>query len=487
MGIFLNTAAYGYYPVVGGGGPVSSCTATQQEAGYTYYRVKSGVDASIPEWTVRFANSVTGSNSAVGYALYCANAQYASASFTSASVIQQASPLSDRITSGSNVASYGLAGWIVGFSSQSCFTDEWTITTCNSSISSTCSTIYGGNFSTSFIGFILRDRTRFTGITGGQNWNNWGNQPPIGKCSSYNSNGANAHSYVSCSLGTSFTSSLSEYVCASQYSQTAGTPIIKNYYTGSCIDPNAQLFVDATGITGSNVTAINNLVIGLKTNNLWDKMNVIYPFIGGTANTNKYNLINPQDTNAAFRIQFNGTVTHNFSGSAGNGSGGYGRTYYAPSGNVTLNSEHISCYINTNNTTAQSDTVELGVNQSSNTQASIFGVKTGNNFTCRLNSQVVQYSNTDAKGFYTITKNGSTTLNAYKGSTLQNSGTSAGTLPTINMLLWTAAVNTDTPYAQGYSNQSFAFVSFGDGLSATDVSNLNTVVQAYQTELGRQV
>jgi hypothetical protein len=256
----------------------------------------------------------------------------------------------------------------------------------------------------------------------------------------------------------------------------------------SGFDPDAQAFITATGITGSNATAINTLVVDLKGYGLWTKMNVIYPFIGGTATTNKYNLINPADTNAAFRIQFNGTVTHNFSGSAGNGSGGYGRTYYAPSGNVTLNSEHISCYINTNNANAQSDTVELGVNQSSNTQASIFGVKTGGNFGARLNQQAITYANTDAKGFYTITKNGTTIAKAYKGSTLQTTvNPSTGTLPTINILLWTAAVNTDSPYTNGYSNQSFAFTSFGDGLSDTDVSNLYTVVQAYQTTLGRQV
>lgn len=235
MGIFLNTAAYGYYPRVTGG-PVSSCTATQQEAGYTYYKVRSGVDQfNIPDWTIRALNTITGSgNFTVGYALYCANAQYASASFTSGGVIQQASPLSDRITSGSNPASYGLAGWILGFSSESCFTDEFTTVSCNGSVSSTCSTVYGGNFQASFINFILRDRTRFTGVSSTFNWNNWGNQPRINTCASYNSNGSNSHQYVDCTLNQSITSSVSETVCARQYQQNAGTPVITNYYTSSC-------------------------------------------------------------------------------------------------------------------------------------------------------------------------------------------------------------------------------------------------------------
>lgn len=256
----------------------------------------------------------------------------------------------------------------------------------------------------------------------------------------------------------------------------------------SGIDPDAQAFITATGISGSNATAINTLVVDLKSYNLWTKMNVIYPFIGGTATTNKYNLINPADTNAAFRIQFNGAMSHNASGSAGNGSGAYGRTYYAPSANVTLDSEHISVYINTNTTAVSSDTVELGVNQSSNTQASIMSVKTGGNFGARMNSQAIIYANTDSRGFFTVTKNGATIAKAYKNSTLQTTvNPSTGTLPTINILLWTGAVNTDAPYAAGYSNQRFAFVSFGDGLSDADVTNLYTVVQAYNTTLGRQV
>ncbi len=254
----------------------------------------------------------------------------------------------------------------------------------------------------------------------------------------------------------------------------------------SGIDPDAQAFITAAGISGSNATAINTLVVDLKNYNLWSKMNVIYPFIGGTATSNKFNLVNPQDTNAANRIQFVGTVTHNVSGSSGNG-GGYGRTYYIPSGSVTLNSEHISVYSNTNATNSGSDPVDLGVYQSSGTQSSILSLKTGNVFSCRLNSQAISYSNTNSTGFYSISKNGSTDLRLFKNGTLQTNGTSAGTLPTINILLWTAAVNTDTPYTQGYSNQTFAFVSFGDGLSDTDQSNLYTVVQAYQTSLGRQV
>jgi hypothetical protein len=257
--------------------------------------------------------------------------------------------------------------------------------------------------------------------------------------------------------------------------------------TGGGIDPDAQAFITATGISGSNATAINTLVVDLKSYSLWDKMNVIYPFVGGTATTNKYNLKDPQDTDAAFRIQFNGTITHNASGSTGNGTDGWGRTYYIPSNNVTLNSEHISVYCNSNVANTSSDPVDVGAFISS-TQASTISLKTGNNYASRMNSNAIQYSNSDSRGFFVSTKNGNTTLSLYENGTLQTSGTSAGTLPTNNIALWNTTISTNTGmYDNGWTKNTFAFVSFGDGLSGTNVSNLYTAVQAYQTTLGRQV
>ena len=58
-------------------------------------------------------------------------------------------------------------------------------------------------------------------------------------------------------------------------------------------DPDAQAFINATGISGSNATAINTLVVDLKSAGVYSKLQAAYPFIGGTAAAHKYNLINP--------------------------------------------------------------------------------------------------------------------------------------------------------------------------------------------------
>ena len=74
---------------------------------------------------------------------------------------------------------------------------------------------------------------------------------------------------------------------------------------------SATVFLLATGITDSTqVSAINYLVNELKAKGIWDKLDVIYPFIGGTAFTHKFNLKNPVDSNLANRINFT-TTNHN--------------------------------------------------------------------------------------------------------------------------------------------------------------------------------
>ena len=61
-------------------------------------------------------------------------------------------------------------------------------------------------------------------------------------------------------------------------------------------DADVIAFIKATGITdGTEFSAINYLVLDLKNKGLWTKINTLYPFVGGTATTHKYNLKDPRD------------------------------------------------------------------------------------------------------------------------------------------------------------------------------------------------
>jgi hypothetical protein len=99
-------------------------------------------------------------------------------------------------------------------------------------------------------------------------------------------------------------------------------------------DPNAQAFLNAAVITDvTQANAVNSLVIGLKADGLWNNMRALYPIVGGTASTHKWNLKDPRDLDVAYRLQFNGGFTHNANGFNGNGVDGFANTYI---NNITI-------------------------------------------------------------------------------------------------------------------------------------------------------
>jgi hypothetical protein len=98
------------------------------------------------------------------------------------------------------------------------------------------------------------------------------------------------------------------------------------------IDPDAQAFLTAAAITDPTITsAIDTLVVQLKADGIWTKMKALYPFVGGTASTHKYNLKDPQDLDASFRLVFNGGWTHSANGALPNGTNGFADTKLIPS------------------------------------------------------------------------------------------------------------------------------------------------------------
>ena len=102
----------------------------------------------------------------------------------------------------------------------------------------------------------------------------------------------------------------------------------KSWESLSLIDPDAEAFLLAAEITDdTEISAINQLVIDLKNNNLWTKMRAVYPFVGGTSTTHKFNLKDPRDLDVAYRLTFSGGIVHSSTGVLPNGTNGWADTY----------------------------------------------------------------------------------------------------------------------------------------------------------------
>jgi hypothetical protein len=101
------------------------------------------------------------------------------------------------------------------------------------------------------------------------------------------------------------------------FGQSGGTPV----------DPDAQAFITAAAITNpTQQSAVNQLVVDLKGYGVWSKMKALYPFVGGTASQHKFNLKDPRDLDAAFRLVFNGGWTHSSTGALPNGTNAFADT-----------------------------------------------------------------------------------------------------------------------------------------------------------------
>jgi hypothetical protein len=105
-------------------------------------------------------------------------------------------------------------------------------------------------------------------------------------------------------------------------------------------------------------------------------------------------------------------------------------------------------------------------------------------------TQIVFASNSDARGHYIANRNPLTTTvtDGYKNGTSLYSLTQTHTKPT-GKNLGIGASNRNTPPSQESTsaNKNYALSSFGEGFTNAEAANFYTTVQAFQTELGRQV
>jgi len=276
------------------------------------------------------------------------------------------------------------------------------------------------------------------------------------------------------------------------YIKAGGSSKIGNYIkavaSGPLLDPDAAAFLTAASITdNTQKTAINNLVVNLKAAGIWSKMKAVYPFVGGTATTHKWNLKDPQDTDAAFRLVFNGGMTHSSNGIQFGGVNGYADTKLNMSSNYTANDNtHISFYSRT--ASANSSDFEMGVFNGTTTTAITLrraDVSNQSLFVINFNAYIT-YIDSNAAAFYISNRLG-TDMNGWRNSTKVTSSVSTAiTRPSLNMFI--GNLNTSgSPNPGLWSSRQCAFASIGDGLTDTEAADFYTAVQAFNTTLSRQV
>jgi len=254
------------------------------------------------------------------------------------------------------------------------------------------------------------------------------------------------------------------------------------------VDPDAQAFITAAAITDpTQQAAINTLVVDLKGYNIWSKMKALYPFVGGTASAHKFNLKNPLDTDAAFRLVFNGGWTHSANGALPNGTNAYADTKLLSATSLSTNSSHLAAYSRTS-TTNSSDCL-MGNYEGDGIGAHRIHQDEPGFYRCE-NAQVYNnagFNYSFHSGFFINSRITGSQYKTYRNSSI----ISTKNLSTISFAsavkkIFLAAVNGQFGVS-GYSQRQIAFSSIGDGLTDTEAANFYTAVQAFQVALSRNI
>lgn len=256
----------------------------------------------------------------------------------------------------------------------------------------------------------------------------------------------------------------------------------------SSFDADAQAFITAAAITNTTQqNAINTLVLALKGYSIWSKMKAIYPIVGGTASSHKFNLKDPRDLDAAFRLTFSSGWTHASTGMTPNGTSAYADTFLNTATVIAnANDGHLSYYSRTNNSGINQ--IEIGNRDipSSFDLVIKFGTSNLAGACINMSDTNVFTNTTSSSGFYHGNQNNIANVRKMfkNGTTLGTQTVAQNAQPSLNVFI--GARN----FADGpsfYSNRETAFSSIGNGLTDTEAANFYTAVQAFQTTLGRQV
>jgi len=254
---------------------------------------------------------------------------------------------------------------------------------------------------------------------------------------------------------------------------------------GSGLDPDALAFIIATGITDpTEQSAINDLVIDLKNGGIWTKLQAIYPVVGGTATTHKYNLKDPQDLDTSFRLTFGGGWTHAVTGMTPNGTTGFADTHFNP--NVDLlfyTSGTIGIYSRTANTT---DGIDIGCKEWANIY--IRPASASDTFFYGRDPYDKMTATITTDGFIALTRGTTFVLDCYKAG-LSIAPTNTNPMWTGNLVDYSfyLGARNSIGTADMFSDRELAFGVIGPRLNATEHLDLYNAIQTYQTTLGRQV
>ena len=237
-------------------------------------------------------------------------------------------------------------------------------------------------------------------------------------------------------------------------------------------------FATATAITDTTIlNALNTFDLGLISNGLDTKMKALYPFVGSTATTQKFNFMDSRDLDVAYRLQFNGGWSFSSAGAKGNGTNTYADTFFK---NINLSNYNQACI----GIYSRFDENGLYCEGCSIYNIALYPRYTGSAY-YQAGTPFIGAVTSNSLGLIVGSSISSSDRRIYKNGTKLVTdltlNTYSGTSNNIYFGAWNYAPN---PYI---GNKEYAMSFISEGMTDTDQTNLYTLTQAMQTSLSRQV
>ena len=237
-------------------------------------------------------------------------------------------------------------------------------------------------------------------------------------------------------------------------------------------------------ISANTQTAVDTFVKAAKVNGYWSKLNRINLFCGDQLVAATVPLKvgggSALDTN-------NGFVAGDYTeatGLKGNGSSKYINTGLTPSASLTANDTHQAFYIRGTVADTPGTFGSLGGSRLLLEPPASSGPFLDDQYDS--GNGRVSSSNVSPSGFIVGSRTASNAHTVYRnGSSIGSNTTSGGTFANVNVAYFIFAFNAGS--AGNFSKHTLAAYSLGAGLTAADVTNYNTDMQAFQTALARNV
>ena len=263
---------------------------------------------------------------------------------------------------------------------------------------------------------------------------------------------------------------------------------------GPSFDPDAAAYLAAVIVAGGTVdstmsAATNNMFLALKSNSLYSKMKAFYPVLGGIAASQAIN----GNLNTSFNLTFVGSLTHTTSGFTTTNNSAYARTNYIPLTEHPGGTMTMGMFTNTAGLLASSDKYMMGAFSSgirflgwdydevSTGTKDFSGKYLANTTTTNINVG----ASSNSLGMVQMGGNGTTKTLTHNLNGIDSSASAAQdgtTLPNVEIYLGNLNL-LGSPYSSALARCAFAYM--GDYLTLGETTTLSSIINAFQTSLGR--